>query len=148
MLFNVEALKAAAQAEIDATRQAHETYELEKVDKFVRDEQAWIEEYGPVWLEVLPKLRAKLRRGMPLYSSDLPTGNYRGSLAILDRDRRVPVVQPFTPPYELVNLLHVLGAVQDEAVSTSALTQVGVTREALRSAVQRLGRANREMEQN
>lgn len=143
--FSVADLKAAVEAEIEATRVAWEADHAERLEKFQASEAAWMETYGPMWLEVLPKLRAKLRRGQPLYWEDFPgRDRYSAGRAVAIGDRRqVPTLGDFRPPYELVNLLNVLNAIGDEFITAAGLNRIGVTPSALRQALQRLGRLNR-----
>jgi hypothetical protein len=140
MQFSVADLKAAVEAEIVAGRAEHERAHAEKVDKFHEAEAAWVQEHGQAWLDVLTKLRAKLRSGKALYWDDLPG---RGRYAALADRRQVPTLGEYRTPYELVNLLHVLRAIGDEFVTTAGLSKVGITPSALRQALGRLGRMNK-----
>jgi hypothetical protein len=142
MQFSVADLKAAVEAEISAARTEHERVHVERVAKFHAAEDEWVQEHGQAWLDVLSKLRAQLRRGKPLYWDDLP-GRGQSRHLVMGNSRQVPTLGEYRVPYELSNLLLVLGAISDEYVTTAGLSKVGISPSALRQALSRLGRLNK-----
>jgi len=145
MMFNRLALIKAAEDEIAAQMRAEKQHANNENAKRDAEATEWYEQYGQAWLDVLGTLRRKLRAGMPVYTSDLPLHkDWRSSIAVFgDKPRPPATARPVELP-ELRNLIAVLSAVSDDVVSTSGLASIGITSRALRSTIQRLGRAERE----
>jgi hypothetical protein len=133
MKFNREELRAAVGRAIEQHRQAHETRWEETHEEWTRARAAWVDEYGPAWLDALPKLRAKLRKGQPITQDDLPQhGRYHQVALFGDRQpRRIA----YADPVHLLRLAAVLDACADPTVTSGGLTALGITRASLASAV-------------
>ncbi|MBB4689803.1 hypothetical protein [Amycolatopsis jiangsuensis] len=140
MQFNRLALRTAALAALKADEKAHDDWNAKRREDHRAERTEWVEKYGDAWLAALPKLRDKLRKGRPVTSGDLParSRNY-GSRYPATFDDTEPKATPYTGGHALRALVRVLDAVADEKISTHALEQLGVKRDALREAVRHLG---------
>jgi hypothetical protein len=121
--FNREELRAAVARAIDQHRVDHDAKHERAHAEWVQARAAWVEEYGPAWLEALPKLRAKLRRGQPL------TARF---------SEREPKPTTYYEPSGLLRLAAVLDACADDVVTTTGLATLGIARPALANAVAHL----------
>lgn len=140
MQFNRTALRAAAEAALTAEEKSHDDWNTKRRDGHQAARAEWVEKYADAWLTALPKLRDKLRKGRPITPADLPAEDLRyGSRYPAVFSDQAPTSQPYTGGQSLRSLIRVLDAVADDKISTNALEQLGVKRDALREAVRHLG---------
>lgn len=136
MKFNREELRAAVARAIDQHRVNHDAKHERAHAEWVQARATWVEEYGPAWLEALPKLRAKLRRGQPLTEGDLPQRSRYGTTALFNE--REPKPATYYEPSGLLRLAAVLDACADDVVTTTGLATLGIGRPVLANAVAQL----------
>jgi hypothetical protein len=125
--FNRLELRAAVSAAIAQDKADQEKYQAKRLTEYETELSEWSTAHADEWLAALPKLRALIRKGLPITSGDLPQDKRYGSryTAIFGRDRK-PAPGTYTPHADLVTMANVLDLLTDEEVTDTALARVGV----------------------
>lgn len=125
MLFNRKALCDAIQLALDGQRAKFDQDLVDDNEKVNASRIMWCRQHTPTWRIALASMNVKLGEGKPIVDDDIPRqGRYSESLTY----KRPPLARQsrsYQPPQELIALLTILNATEDETVSTAALKQLG-----------------------
>jgi hypothetical protein len=135
VLFNRLALLEAAECAIKAFDQHADANLAAKQIEYQEKKSEWLGKYSERWLDAIPTLSKKIKRGEPITSNDLPKNRerYSGDTALFHE--RPPVRESVRIPKELENLKSILLTVQDDEVTTGGLQACGIPPSALREAL-------------
>lgn len=126
MKFNRAQLRAAVSKAIAADLAAQEESQAEQLAGYEKEVTQWHAAHANAWLDSLPKIRAKIRKGLPVTDDDLPGERRYGSRYSAVFGGHKPRVYAFTPHADLTTLANVLDLLTDEEVTDTALARVGV----------------------
>ncbi|WP_155289243.1 hypothetical protein [Rhodococcoides fascians] len=127
MMFKTAALIAA----IDTTLEAHEVdkerFETELAALVAKSTEEWLTDYAEVWSKTLDKLRRSLRAGHPITEAMLPHSGRSGLATYHKPNPRYADITPVMHVRvdQLTSLRAALVAIEDEAISSSALSTLG-----------------------
>lgn len=138
MLYDIEALKAAARAAIEADRDKWKTTQTLHQDQLSRETRDWVATWGPHWKAATARINRAIRDGKPITRDMLPEDSARahGVAFFYPSNDARPATRAYRPPHDLANLLTVLGTLAGTTVNTSGLRELGISRDALRVCVQ------------
>lgn len=124
---------------IHTAKRREEDRAKEATAKFEEAKAAWSNRHAADWIAALPKIRARLKRGAPIRSEDLPQAVERYSNytrpALFDETHRESDI---TPPRELAILLSALWTIENESVTPNQLSSV-IGASDFRAALRSLG---------
>lgn len=137
--FSRPLLLGAVEQALAQAPERHAARNAERMAKFKEDQERWFEQHADDWREAVTNIRAKLRKRQPITMADLPgTDRYGRSPDVFSQS--APTLPEYTPSRELLTLREVLTSLADEHVTASALRDLGVNPNALRTALAHLGK--------
>jgi hypothetical protein len=128
-------LLAASVAAAKAGQQEHTARYQRELKKWEDRRTAWTQRHGESWVVAGRRASAKARKGETITLEDLPkesSGYTR--VALFEGDQ--PKLAPYEVPHELRILMAALRALSGEAVTSTALRELGVTGNTLGRAMQ------------
>lgn len=129
--FNRVAMLEAVDAALTQDRVDREADYVRRQAAYTRAASEWVTRNGETWAQAARVIARRCKRGEPVLAQDIPTSHGTWPQVF---SKAEPVFE-YQPPRDLVVLREVLAIMADDTVAPSALRVLGVTPNALRSAL-------------
>lgn len=133
--FNRQQLADAVTVALADHRSEWEATWRRQKAEYENAQDVWIKKHGETWRLAALAIGRKLRAGKPIRRSDLPADAFSFNDRVLLFADKDPTDIEYAPPQSLDQLGGVLAVLDDEAVTTTTLRELGVNSEALRQAL-------------
>lgn len=125
MKFQTSKLREAVALAARQTQDHYRRRDAANAEAYERELAEWTEKYAGQWAQACTRIRARLRKGEPIRSRDLPTmGRYDG-VAIFGHTPPKPR-GAYEMPTHLRVIANAIEMIEDEYVTDTQLARLGV----------------------